>query len=465
MADAHPPSRGSSSRFEPYLEYKDSDVAWLGAIPAHWDVAALRYRYEQTLGKMLDAKRITGEHLVPYLRNVDVQWDRINLEGLPRMDIRPHEIDRFTVRPGDLLVCEGGEAGRCAIWHGEFHPCGYQKALHRLRPLDRVRDRPRFLYYALLAAVMRGAFDEGQGSTIAHLTGDMLRAHRFPFPSAPEQRAVASFLDRETAKIDALVTKQERLIELLHEKRAAIISQAVTKGLDPTVPMKDSGAQWLGDIPAHWEAKKWRYCCRVAEDGQVAPDRAQYRDRVLIAPDHVEPGTGHIVRLETAHQQGAISGKYLVKPGEIIYSKIRPALNKVCVSTGDWLCSADMYPVAITESRLETRFLLYFMLSQPFVRLMVDESMRVAMPKVNRETLADIRIPLPDPAEQGAIANFLDRELAKNDSLISKAHQAIDRLKELRTAMVSAAVTGGIDVRDDRGWQTAASSQVFEGNA
>ena len=465
MADAQPPSRGRSSRYAPYPEYKDSDVAWLGAIPSHWDVAALRYRYEQTLGKMLDTKRITGEHLVPYLRNVDVQWDRINVRDLPEMDIRPHEIDRFTVRPGDLLVCEGGESGRCAIWQGELDLCGYQKALHRLRPLDRVCDRPRFLFYALLAAVARGAFTDGQGSTIDHLTGDMLRAHRFPFPLPSEQRTIAAFLDRETAKIDALLAKQERLIDLLQEKRAALISHAVAKGLDPEVPMKDSGVEWLGEIPAHWEAKKWRYCCRVAEDGQVAPDWEEYRDRLLIAPDHVEPGTGRILHLETAYEQGAISGKHLVKPGEIIYSKIRPALNKVCVSTGNWLCSADMYPVSIKESQLETRFLLYFMLSQPFVRRMVDESMRVAMPKVNRETLADIHIPIPEPTEQRAIANFLDRETARIDVLVDKANDAIERLKEYRTAVISAAVTGRVDVRDDRGPQTAASSQAFEGNA
>ena len=211
---------------------KDSGVEWLGEIPAHWDVAALRYRYEQTLGKMLDTKRITGNHLVPYLRNVDVQWDQINLSDLPSMDIGPHEIERFTVRPGDLLVCEGGEAGRCAIWQGDLDPCGYQKALHRLRPLTRGRERPRFLYYTLAAAVARGAFADGQGSTIAHLTGDMLRAHRFPFPPTAEQSAVADLLDQETTKIDAITAKINEAIERLCEYRTALIAAAVTGKID-----------------------------------------------------------------------------------------------------------------------------------------------------------------------------------------------------------------------------------------
>lgn len=220
----------------PDVAMQESGVEWLGEIPAHWEVAALQYRYEQSLGKMLDAKRITGDHLVPYLRNVDVQWDHINLSDLPSMDIRPHELDRFTVRPGDLLVCEGGEAGRCAIWDGDLDPCGYQKALHRLRPLDNIRDAPRFLYYTLSAAVARRAFAGGQGSTIGHLTGDMLRAQRFPFPPTTEQRSIVRNLDRETAKIDALIARADDAIAYLNEYRTALISSAVTGKIDVRNP-------------------------------------------------------------------------------------------------------------------------------------------------------------------------------------------------------------------------------------
>ena len=225
-------SHAVTKGLDPDVAMKDSGVEWLGEIPAHWEVAALRYRYEQSLGKMLDTKRITGDHLVPYLRNVDVQWDQVNLSDLPSMDIAPYEIDRFTVRPGDLLVCEGGEAGRCAMWQGGLDPCGYQKALHRLRPLTRGRERPRFLYYTLAAAVARGAFADGQGSTIAHLTGDMLRAHRFPFPPTSEQHVIADSLDHETARIDAMIAKVNEAIDRLNEYRTALISAAVTGKID-----------------------------------------------------------------------------------------------------------------------------------------------------------------------------------------------------------------------------------------
>ena len=211
---------------------KPSGVEWLGDVPAHWDVAALRYRYSQCLGKMLDSKRITGNYILPYLRNVDVQWDHINIEDLQTMDIRPDEYDRYTLQRGDLLVCEGGEVGRCAIWSDELLRCGFQKAIHRLRPLNVQQDIPRFMYYVLRAAAGVNAFDDGQLSTIAHLTGEKLRAQRLPFPPLAEQAAIVRHLDKATADIDAAVENARRTVELLREYRARLVADAVTGRVD-----------------------------------------------------------------------------------------------------------------------------------------------------------------------------------------------------------------------------------------
>ena len=186
--------RAVTRGLDPNVPLKPSGVEWLGDVPAHWEVTALHHKYSQSLGKMLDSKRIMGDHLLPYLRNTDIQWDRINVDNLPTMDIPPSEYDRYTVRPGDLLVCEGGEVGRSALWSGELTICGFQKALHRLRP--RREDVPRFMYYVLRSASNRNVFSDGHVSTIAHLTGDKLRAHRFPFPSLPEQTAIVEHLDK-----------------------------------------------------------------------------------------------------------------------------------------------------------------------------------------------------------------------------------------------------------------------------
>lgn len=225
---SHAVTRG----LDPDVRMKDSGVEWIGEVPEHWAVAALRHRYQQILGKMLDTKKITGSHSLPYLRNTDVQWDRINSENLPVMDISPEEYDRYTLKVGDLVVCEGGDVGRCAIWTGELDVCGFQKALHRLRPIDIEQDNPRFMYYALFAAAKSKAFEDGNVSTIAHLTGDKLRAHRFTFPPSHEQDEIVGLLDSELGKIDQTISTVEHQITLLHERRTALISAAVTGKID-----------------------------------------------------------------------------------------------------------------------------------------------------------------------------------------------------------------------------------------
>jgi len=217
---------------KPYPDYKHSGTEWVNAVPEHWTVTALRHRYSQCLGKMLDTKKITGVAPMPYLRNTDVQWDRINCGDLPVMDIYPKELARYTVEPGDLLVCEGGEIGRCAIWQGEIACCGFQKALHRLRPLKATEDRPRFLLYAIWAAASGGAFRDGHQTTIGHLTGEKLRTQRFGFPPIREQVAIADHIDQMRRRIDSLVESQAKLIEGFHEFRTRLIADVVTGKLD-----------------------------------------------------------------------------------------------------------------------------------------------------------------------------------------------------------------------------------------
>ena len=149
---------------------------------------------------------------------------------------------------------------------------------------------------------------------------------------------------------------------------------------------------------------------------------------------------------ETAAEQGAESGKYLCRAGEVIYSKIRPALAKVTIATEDCLCSADMYPLTGSQ-RFESRYICRLFLSQQFTAWSVLESDRVAMPKINRETLSELRMPVPPLSEQRAIADYLDRETARIDRMVEKVREAIVRLQEYRTALITAAVTGKIDVR------------------
>lgn len=218
---------------DPSVPMKDSGVDWLGEVPAHWAIAALNYRYEVLLGKMLDEKKISGNHLAPYLRNVDVQWDRINIDELPQMDFDGSDVERYGLRAGDLLVCEGGDVGRAAIWQGELTECYYQKALHRLRPRDGSSDLPRFQFYLMQAAAKLEVFTGGQGkATIAHLTAEALRRYRFAYPTRTEQEQIVEYLDEAVGQFDELILEAASASQLLQERRSVLISAAVTGQID-----------------------------------------------------------------------------------------------------------------------------------------------------------------------------------------------------------------------------------------
>ena len=216
----------------PDAPMKDSGVEWIGEIPEHWDTAPIGGLFDVQLGKMLDASRETGRYLRPYLRNQDVQWGRVNTESLPEMDFRPFERSRFALQTGDLLVCEGGDVGRTAMWDGALEECYYQKAIHRIRPASE-RSVPRFLFYVMRHLANAGAFLAGSNpNTIPHLTAVQLRRHRMTAPPREEALEVAAQLDRETGILDRVKETASRSILLLRERRAALITAAVTGQLD-----------------------------------------------------------------------------------------------------------------------------------------------------------------------------------------------------------------------------------------
>ncbi len=225
-------SHAVTKGLNPNAPLKPSGIEWLGDVPQHWEVPPLYTRYEQVLGKMLDQNKMTGEHPIPYVRNVDVQWDKVNTEDLPTIDIRPDELERFTIKNGDLLVCEGGEVGRTAIWNSGDNKVAFQKALHRLRPITST-ECPRYFYYIMCFATGMNVFIANSNpNTIPHLTGEQIRVYRFPKPPGNEQTEIANFLDAESEKLDALTAEAERGIELLQERRTALISAAVTGKID-----------------------------------------------------------------------------------------------------------------------------------------------------------------------------------------------------------------------------------------
>jgi type I restriction enzyme S subunit len=206
---------------------RDSGLSWAPRMPSHWATPPVGANFQVQLGKMLNPEAKMAGEPSPYLRNVNVQWDRVDLLDLEEMHFDAADRVRYSLREGDLLVCEGGEVGRAAVWHEEMPGCYYQKALHRVRPYG--ADSTRFLMYSLMAAAGRGVFEnEGNTSTFVHLTAEKLRAHRFPWPPVSEQHWIVRALDQEKEASVAAVDAISRQIDLLTVRRQSLITAAVT---------------------------------------------------------------------------------------------------------------------------------------------------------------------------------------------------------------------------------------------
>lgn len=286
---------------------------------------------------------------------------------------------------------------------------------------------PRFWFYSLLALdLAKHYYSLGGGVRQSVKFSDFPNDWVY-HPDLPTQRAIADFLDRETARIDTLIEKKQRLVELLGEKFFSFLESRT----------------FLGNISSS-ELIPFRWVCRIAE-GQVDPTSETWRERTLIAPNHIESKTGRLLTTETAEEQGAISGKYAYSAGTVLYSKIRPALAKACIAPEAGMCSADMYPI-IPDRRLLPEYLLMQLLSSRFTEWATLESMRVAMPKINRETLGGFRLRVPNLMVQDAFIQEYIVARKKFEAISDAAAKSIDHLKEYRSALITSAVTGQIDV-------------------
>ena len=242
--------------FPRYPRYKDSGVEWLGEVPEHWTVTALKRGYDVTLGKMLQPERRSqDDELLPYLRAANIQWDGVDSADVKQMWFSPRESAELVLRAGDLLVSEGGDVGRSCVCTSDEEVYRFQNSVNRVR--SKGSNSTRFLYYWMATIKAKGFVDVlCNKSTIAHFTAEKVAGVPVPLPPHGEQAGIVEFLNHETTSIDVLIAEQQRLIELLKEKRQAVISRAVTRGLNPDAPMKPSGVEWLGDVPAHWEVTR-----------------------------------------------------------------------------------------------------------------------------------------------------------------------------------------------------------------
>lgn len=439
------------AKYQAYAEYKDSGVEWLGKIPSHWLATQVKYGYLVTLGKMLQSTpKSSLDELKLYLKAQNIQPNGINIDQVESMWFSPDECKKLLLQKSDVLVSEGGDAGRSAIWNCELEECYIQNAINRVRPKF-VNNSKYFLYWMKFLKSTDFINIICNKATIAHYTAEKLEGSPIFLPSSDEQKNIANFLDHETTKIDHLIEKQQQLIELLKEKRQAVISHAVTKGLNPNVPMKDSGVEWLGEVPEHWNVTCLARISGIKRgsgyqniemevEGQDTIQMLRIADMHEIAPALIVKNTEVI--------------RYLVEEGDILVAGtgatagISMLVPKEC---NGWVHSYNSIKVKVDSKKVNSAFLQLFLISD-YIKKSLDVSfVGSAQPFVDTNGLGRLRVLLPPLHEQINIYDYLNIQTRKIDLLISKAESAIQLMQERRTALISAAVTGKIDVRH---WQS-----------
>lgn len=436
------------SQFKPYPAYKDSGVEWLGEVPEHWTVTLLKRGYEVTLGKMLqpESKRDEDE-LLPYLRAANIQPSGIDITDVKKMWFSASEKNSLSLVKGDLLVSEGGDVGRSAIWELD-RQYYFQNSINRIRSID--GNDTLFLYFWMVDIKSKGYIDVlCNKSTIAHFTAEKVAAVPLLIPLKSEQSKIANFLDHETARIDALIEEQKHLIELLKEKRQAVISHTVTKGLDPTVPMKDSGVEWLGQVPAHWVVKKLGFLGEAIIGLTYSPDDVVSQGVLVLRSSNVQEGK--LCFDDNVFVSKVISEKLMVKQGDILIcsrngSRALIGKNALIDKSADGMT----FGAFMTVFRSPINNFLHQVFNSSIFSAQSGSFMTSTVNQLTTGNLNSFLIPVPPRSEQLIITKKLLSFRADFEDLISEALASVKLLQERRSALISAAVTGKIDVRD---WQ------------
>lgn len=422
-----------------YPKYKDSGVPWLGCIPEHWDIKPgfSVFREKQVKNKGAVENRVLS---LSYGKIIIKPEEK--LRGLVPESFETYQI----VDKGDIIIRSTDmQNDHTSLRTGIVNNKGIiTSAYICLHPIDvKFCNYNHWLLHGL--DLMKVFYGLGSGLR-QNLSWSDFKRLPLPVPSQDEQIQISRYLDWQTSKINKFIKARKKLITLLKEQKQNIINEAVTKGINPDAKMKDSGVSWLGEIPEHWEVRRLKSFSRI-NSGQVDPRAEEFNRMILIAPNHIESRTGKLLFTELANAQGAISGKYLVRKGQLLYSKIRPALRKAIIAPVDCLCSADMYGITFDRKIMSEKFALISILSDYFSKYVIDCSMRVAMPKINRDTLGITCMAIPPIEEQESIVEYIEKETVLIDKTIDRTEQEIELIQEYRTRLVSDVVTGQIDVR------------------
>lgn len=436
-------------KYKAYPEYKDSGVGWLGNIPKHWEANKTKWYCKVTDGSHHSPDiQLEG---YPFISVTDIGENKIdfcNAKKISKSDY--YRLVREGCKPsvGDILLTKDGTIGRACLVNVSMPDFVILSSLGLLTPKQQVLNK--FLYYYLISGINIDQMNSMiHGSALRRMTINKINELLFICPEISEQQNIANFLDYETSKIDMLIEKQQQLIKLLEEKRQAVISHTVTKGLNPNVSMKDSGVEWLGAIPEHWQTVAiGRLFDRVKRTGYAEKELLSvYRDYGVI------PKSSRDDNFNKSSQD--LSSYQLVNPNDLVINKMKTWQGSIAISNYEGIVSPAYFifkPNKKMYSHFITKYIHYLLRTPIYVSqyLARSKGIRVNQWDLDPEEFRKIKLVIPTKNEQLQSIEYIEKYEEKINKLISKAIQQINLLKERRTTLISAAVTGKIDVRD---WQ------------
>jgi type I restriction enzyme S subunit len=413
-------------------------------VPTPWKERILKRDFEVVLGKMLQSDQARPDETEEaYLRSANVQWEGVDVSDVKTMWFSPQEKRDLRLRDGDLVVNEGGDVGRCAVWKGELPECYFQNAINRVRP--RQKGSARFLFYWLYNLKHAGFIDAVVSrTTIAHLTAEKLEAVPWPDIPPPEQQRIAAYLDASCAAIDAAVAAKRRQLETLDALRGSIITRAVTRGLNPSAKTRASGLSWLGNIPEHWKDGHLKRYARRIQTGVTPPtDTPEYYEDGTIpwfAPgsfeNHIELTEPRKLINERALSGGALR---MFPVGSVFVIGIGATIGKVGIIAAEASCNQQIIGI-VCDHRMIPRFLAY----QLKIYEVVIPGICVAttLPIFNQVQVGYLPIVVPPVSEQQAICKHIDAKLAEVKKVAGVLQTQIATLTAYRKSLIHECVTG-----------------------
>jgi type I restriction enzyme S subunit len=425
--------------FPRYPKYKDSGVEWLGAVPEHWGLRRIGYFFTERREKVSDKDfpplSVTKDGIVPQLDTAAKSDDGDNRRRVCKGDF---VINSRSDRKGSSGASEldGSVSLICTV----------------MQPQEKVHTP--FVHHLLRSQPFQEEFYRNGKGIVADLWStnySEMRNILLGMPPLAEQTQIAAFLDRETAKIDELVAEQRRLMELLKEKRQAVISHAVTKGLNPDAPMKSSGIEWLGDVPKHWWVMPIRMIANVVRGASPRPagDPRYFGGEAVpwVTVGEITKDDGvYLSETESCLTQEGATHSNLFRRGTLIYSNSGATLGVPKILRIDACANDGVVAFLHLNKDVHAEFLYHYLASiTDCIRDKVKQGS--GQPNLNTDIVKDLRFGLPPLDEQKLIVERITEVAEQFGSLTTEAQRAIDLLQERRTALISAAVTGQIDIR------------------